>query len=106
MSKTITIPSDKGNPVVVVINGESYKYTAGETVTVPDKVAELLEANAHNVIYGRAAAAPLGGDLYDGGNGAPVKVAPNGRMFVDSADALRGVYVENHKLIIPAASEE
>lgn len=57
MAKTVTIPSDQGNPVVVVLNGKKYIYTAGSTVSVPNEVAALLEANAGNaVIYGRRGA--------------------------------------------------
>ena len=42
MSKTITIPDYK-NPFIVVINNNVYKYRAGETVEVPDEVAEAIE---------------------------------------------------------------
>lgn len=42
MSKSVTVPTNKGNPVVVYCNGKKYIYTAGETVTVPDEVAELF----------------------------------------------------------------
>lgn len=40
--KTITIPTYK-NPFEVTVNGETYSYTAGETVSVPDEVAEIIE---------------------------------------------------------------
>ena len=40
--KTITIPTFK-NPFEVTVNGETYTYTAGETVEVPDEVAEIIE---------------------------------------------------------------
>ena len=42
MSKIVTIPKDR-NPFVVIINGVEYKYTAGETVEVPDSVADVIE---------------------------------------------------------------
>lgn len=42
MSKSVTVPTNKGNPVVVYCNGKKYIYTAGETATVPDEVAELF----------------------------------------------------------------
>jgi hypothetical protein len=42
MSKTITIPANC-NPYVVVINNHVYVYKAGETVEVPDEVAEAIE---------------------------------------------------------------
>lgn len=40
--KTVTIPTC-ANPFVVIINGKKYTYPAGETVEVPDEVAEVIE---------------------------------------------------------------
>lgn len=40
--KTIQIPTNK-NPFVVVINNTVYVYKAGDTVEVPDEVAEVIE---------------------------------------------------------------
>lgn len=40
--KTITIPTNC-NPYIVVINNHVYVYKAGETVEVPDEVAEAIE---------------------------------------------------------------
>lgn len=42
MSKTITIPTNC-NPYVIVINNHVYTYKAGDTVEVPDEVAEAIE---------------------------------------------------------------
>lgn len=42
MSKTITIPTNC-NPYIVVINNHVYTYKAGETIEVPDEVAEAIE---------------------------------------------------------------
>lgn len=42
MSKTITIPTNH-NPYIVVINNHMYVYKAGETIEVPDEVAETIE---------------------------------------------------------------
>ena len=42
MSKTITIPTNC-NPYIVVINNHVYTYRAGETIEVPDEVAEAIE---------------------------------------------------------------
>lgn len=42
MSKTITIPTNC-NPYIVVINNHVYTYKAGDTVEVPDEVAEAIE---------------------------------------------------------------
>ena len=88
MSKTITIPSDKGNPVVVVLNGKKYTYAAGATESVPDEVAALLESNSQEaVIYGRSAyahleaAGPLSGDDF-----ISVYVDTQGNMKVRKSD--------------------
>lgn len=40
--KTITIPTNC-NPYIVVINNHAYTYRAGDTVDVPDEVAEAIE---------------------------------------------------------------
>lgn len=42
MSKSITIPTNC-NPYIVVINNHVYVYKAGETIEVPDEVAEAIE---------------------------------------------------------------
>lgn len=45
MSKSVTIPTNLGyeNSMTLYINGKTYNYTPGETVTVPDEVAALIE---------------------------------------------------------------
>lgn len=44
MAKTITIPTDLGyeNQMVLTINGKTYSYTPGDTVSVPDEAAALI----------------------------------------------------------------
>ena len=42
MSRSITIPDYK-NPFVVIINNNVYQYRGGDTVEVPDEVAEAIE---------------------------------------------------------------
>lgn len=42
MGKTITIP-EHNNPFIVVINNSAYSYKAGDTLEVPDEVAEAIE---------------------------------------------------------------
>ena len=42
MSKVITIPKNR-NPFEIMINKRSYTYKAGETVEVPDDVANAIE---------------------------------------------------------------
>ncbi len=108
MATTITIPSDKGNPVIVVLNGVKYTYTAGTTVSVPDEVAALFEANDGNsVIYGRRAVAPLEAPeiLEDGDTGIAVTVDDNGNLYANAGDVadavLNEIYVDGHVLIIP-----
>ncbi len=89
MSKTITIPGAAGCRITVVLNGTKYIYTAGETATVPDEVAALLEDNEGNaVIYGRSASAPLAPALiqYDGNDFVPVYADSNGRMLIRKSD--------------------
>lgn len=107
MSKQITIPSDKGTPVIVMLNGVKYTYTAGDTVTVPDEVAALFESNEVNAVKtGRHATAPLAAPtrkIEDGG--VPVQVDDHGNLFIGGDVALDGIYVEGHKLIIPSTEE-
>ena len=43
MSKKVTIPTDGGNPFVIIHNGIKYIYSPGETVTVSDGVALEIE---------------------------------------------------------------
>lgn len=42
MSKTISIPTHN-NPFTVIINNREYTYKGGETIEVPDEVAEAIE---------------------------------------------------------------
>ena len=89
MSKTITIPGADGVRITVVLNGTRYIYTAGETATVPDEVAALLESNAgNNVIYGRSATAPLAPAVpqYDGEDFIPVYTDSHGNMLIRKSD--------------------
>lgn len=108
MSKQITIPSDKGTPVIVMLNGVKYAYTAGDTVTVPDEVAALFESNEVNAVQsGRHAAAPLTAPArYKfAAGGVPIQVDDNGNLYICGDAALDGIYVEGHKLIIPSTEE-
>ena len=90
MSKSITIPGAAGCRITVVLNGTKYIYTAGETATVPDEVAALLEDNEGNaVIYGRSASAPLAAaGLYDGEDCIPVYVISKGLLVIRKEDFL------------------
>ena len=88
MSKSITIPSGCGNPVVVVINGVKYIYPAGSEQTVPDEVAALLETNAKEaVIYGRRATAPLETEgLYNNDDYISLYVNDKGQLRIRKSD--------------------
>ena len=108
MSKTITIPSDRGSRVFVTINGKDYVYKAGITVSVPDEVAALFEANAYEAVTGaRRATAPLEAPERKGEKaGVPVLTDDEGNLYADAdgvaAAALSKIYVEGHKAIIPS----
>lgn len=43
MDKTITIPTNKKPNYEILVNGKKYSYPAGETVLVPEDVAEVIE---------------------------------------------------------------
>ena len=107
MSQSITIPSDKGNPVNVTINGMKYTYTAGETATVPDEVAALFAANDdQNVIYGRRTTSPLEpATRYTGSNGVPVSVGDNGALYADPVASVSAINVDGSKLVIPTEED-
>jgi len=110
MAKTITIPTGRGDPVFVTLNGKKYTYRAGETVSVPDEVAALFESNdQENVIYGRRATAPLEAPQRKTSAGVPVSTDDDGNLYVPETEiagaALEAIYVEGHKLIIPEPGE-
>ena len=45
--KTVTIPSNL-DPYKIDINGQHYEYKGGDTVSVPDEVADLINNNLAN----------------------------------------------------------
>jgi hypothetical protein len=47
MSREVTIPKCR-NPFVVIINGIKYTYQSGETVELPDEVAEVIEFHVNS----------------------------------------------------------
>ena len=93
MSKQITIPSDRGNPVIVVVNGRKYIYAAGSTETVPDEVAALLESNAEiKAVPDRDVFAPLSAaGREDGSDVIPVYADKNGQLWVRKSDIGSGL---------------
>ena len=108
MSKTIVIPTDRGSRVRVVINHKVYEYAAGTTQTVPDEVAALLSDSAAEApVTGRRATAPLEApERQLGPNGVPVHVADDGSLYVEKDATAYGIYVEEHKVIVPQAEQE
>ena len=67
--KTVTIPTC-ANPFVVIINGRKYTYPAGETVEVPDEVAEVIERHEEAKPQPESPSAPSEGG--NSGGGLPV----------------------------------
>ena len=88
MSKSITIPSDRGSRITVNINGVEYVYAAGATVTVPDEVAAVIEnALAEKPAAGRKAYAPLDAPKRKGAaTGIAVMVDDDGNLYIGAAD--------------------
>ncbi len=68
MSKTVTIPSYK-NPYDVDVNGRKYAYRAGDTLEVPDEVAEVIEHDLDLVIEPLPVPKPGGSGSSGGGGG-------------------------------------
>lgn len=76
MSKSITVPAGR-DPLTISINNRTFTYRAGDTVTVPDEVATLLEnvarllpkedPDAHNALWAADIAAAIAAS---GGGGA------------------------------------
>lgn len=107
MSKTIVIPNDRGSRVRVVINHKVYEYAAGSTQTVPDEVAALLEnSTAEAPVPGRRAVAPLEAPRRQTEGGVPVHVRDDGSLYINDAASTEGIYVDEHKVVIPQAEEE
>lgn len=106
MSKTITIPSDRGSRVFVTINRHSYVYKAGATETVPDEVAALFESNDYAAITPRRGVSPLepGEYIALGTDTLPVGTDDAGNLYVPKASiietVLNNITVEDHTLVI------
>ncbi len=88
MSKTVTIPNCK-NPYVVIINNKKYIYTAGETVEVPDEVAEVIEA--HITAQHTVPAKPNGGGRTSIGATADWELV--GEVVSDGSGDLSGISI-------------
>lgn len=106
MSKTITIPTDRGSRVYVTINNTNYVYKAGDTVSVPDEVAALFENNAYSKLSPRRGVSPLNPKKYqDGATGVPISSDEFGNLYGDPASFVSGIYVEDHTVIVPEEEE-
>lgn len=78
MSKTVTIPTDGGNPFVVILGGVKYVYKPGETVEVPDGVAlEIEEWERWHEKYYAPTQPPFDDDDAGGGSGGLTKAQIN-----------------------------
>lgn len=107
MSKSITIPADRGNPVVVTINGKTYSYSAGSTQTVPDEVADLLSnSEALKPVPGGAGTPLRAAGLYDGDDYVPVFVASDGSLRVKKSDIAAVVEAELPEAELPAVTSD
>lgn len=101
MSKTVTIPSYK-NPYDVDVNGRKYAYRAGDTLEVPDEVAEVIEHDLDLIIEPLPVPKPGGGSggdewfndgnthiwitMPEGATSPMLGVCPNGTVTVDWGD--------------------
>lgn len=94
--KTVKIPENVTR-LEVAINGRTYVYKGGTTVSVPDEVAELLSANAAEAPSGVRATseAKNAGLLPDGSEDAmPVYTDANGYMQVTDTNMTSVVHFE------------
>ena len=94
--KTVKIPENETR-LEVAINGRTYVYTGGTTVSVPDEVAELLSANAAEAPSGVRATseAKNAGLLPDGSEDAvPVYTDGNGYMKVTDTNMTSVIHFE------------
>ena len=108
MAKTITIPGDVTR-MEITLNGKTYVYAGGATVSVPDEVAALIAANEANLpdTFGtRPVNAPLAAENKKGSRaGVPVLTDELGNLYADSEGvakaALSKIYVDGHMAVVP-----
>lgn len=96
---TVTIPTDKGSRVTYSINGVDYTYTAGETVSVPDEVAALIESNVQPEPPARAGVAPLVAGYSSGSGMGSVYADDQGNLY---GEGNLSATVSEHKVIFSA----
>jgi len=108
MAKTIKIPDDVTR-LEVTINGKTYTYEGGATVSVPDEVAELIatnEANRPAALGTRPVNAPLAAETKkENRAGVPVLTDAQGNLYADADGvaeaALSKIYVDGHMAVVP-----
>lgn len=106
MSKTITIPSDRGSRITVKLNGKVYSYPAGTVQTVPDEVAELFENNEGQEAEKRRAVSPLEAPKKKTGDGGiPAEVDEQGNIYTPEGASISAIHVVGHKVIVPQVEE-
>ena len=92
MAKTITIPICR-NPFEIIINHHTYVYSAGETVEVPDEVAEAIQRHIDCHEAMKAPPAPSGGN--SGGGLKPSE----GLNFSETNDPTIAMYANTYGVI-------
>ena len=101
MSKKVTIPTDGGNPFVVILGGIKYVYKPGETVDVPDGVAlEIEEWERWRDKYRGAVQPPFAA----GGGGVQPDLSQNDPNAADYVKNRTHYVQSEQKEIIPPTS--
>lgn len=89
--KSISIPTHN-NPFTVIINNKEYTYKGGETIEVPDEVAELLENNQG---IAQTPATPRGGITL------VVETNEEGTKVVTPLNAIRDAWLSGRLVVLP-----
>ena len=92
--KTISIPT-YNNPFIVKINNNEYIYKGGETIEVPDEVAEAIE-NSQEVRD--ALATPK---IITGGSTLVVEANEDRTKIVTPLNAIRDAWMVGRPIILP-----
>lgn len=92
--KTIQIPMNS-NPFTVVINNKEYSYTAGQTIEVPDEVAEAIE-NHQNIHDALKTPKSL-----TGGSTLVVEANEDRTMIVTPLNVIRDAWLSGRSVVLP-----
>ena len=92
--KAVTIPRSS-DPFIVNINNKEYRYRAGETIEVPDEVAEAIEnhQDIHNTLQ-----TPK---ILTGGSTLVVEANEDRTMIVTPLNAIRDAWLSGRLVILP-----